>query len=259
MSEGRKARAKEQNDLSERVARELAADERPRTCYDCMFCHTDGGLWMRTLMSGFPVLGLCANHPETPGQWQPIPSKPCRNFRARQQSTVGVKPPEPPDDAIRYIPLTRGLYAIVDARNYTWLSRHKWFAQVCRSGDTFYACRNRCGRTIMMHREIMKPASGEVVDHINGNGIDNREANMRNCTQAQNTLNNRARTQGKSKFKGVYPAGDKWQADIKYEGQRYYLGRFDDKVEAAKARDRKAYELAGEFAYLNFPDEIEGG
>ena len=62
----------------------------------------------------------------------------------------------------------------------------------------------------------------------------------------------------KSRFKGVYPRGEKWYAVFKHKGKTYYLGTFDDEVEAAKARDRKAYELEGEFAYLNFPEEILG-
>ncbi|MBN1361107.1 MAG: HNH endonuclease [Sedimentisphaerales bacterium] len=256
MGKRKKVKAKGHDGLAARIAAELAAEERPRTCYDCMFCREDGSLWMRTLVSGFPVLGMCANHPETPGQWQPVPSEPCRNFRPKP-GLGRVEPPEPPDDTIRYIPLTRGLHAIVDVKNYEWLNQYKWYAQARRDGATFYACRNSRRRTIMMHREIMKPPPGKVVDHINGNGIDNREANMRNCTQAQNTLNKRAAKGCKSGFAGVNPAGDKWQADFKHKGQRQYLGLFDDKIEAAKARGRKAYELAGEFAYLNFPDEIK--
>ena len=71
--------------------------------------------------------------------------------------------------------------------------------------------------------------------------------------------NDRRLPRGKrSRFKGVYPDGDKWYAMIKHQGVTYYLGTFDDEVEAAKARDRKAYELEGEYAYLNFPDEILG-
>ncbi|NLZ07113.1 MAG: hypothetical protein GXY19_18240 [Phycisphaerae bacterium] len=58
-------------------------------------------------------------------------------------------------------------------------------------------------------------------------------------------------------YRGVSPRGDKWIALVGYKGETIYVGLFDDEVEAAKARDRKAYELAGEFAYLNFPDEIQ--
>jgi hypothetical protein len=54
---------------------------------------------------------------------------------------------------------------------------------------------------------------------------------------------------------GVTPCGDKWQAQIRHNGRQYYLGLYDDEVEAAKARDRKALELLGESAYLNVPPE----
>lgn len=256
MTERKKVEAEAHGGLQARIGAELAEEARPRTCYDCLFGRWDGNLWMRTLASGFPVLGMCANHPETPGQWREVPSEPCRNFRAKPRPTVRGEPPEPPDDTIRYITLSRGLYAIVDTKNYARLNRYKWYAQRSDRGNTFYACRSNKGRVISMHREIMKPPPGKVVDHINGNGIDNREANMRNCTQFQNSQNNR-RASGKSKFRGVFPRGDKWQAAVQHNGEAMYLGLFEDEVEAAKARDRKAYELAGEFAYLNFPDEIE--
>jgi hypothetical protein len=54
----------------------------------------------------------------------------------------------------------------------------------------------------------------------------------------------------------VYRKGDKWEAGITYRGEYLYLGLFDDEVEAAKARDRKAYELHGSYAYLNFPEDF---
>ena len=106
-----------------------------------------------------------------------------------------------------------------------------------------------------MHREIMHAPDGMVVDHKNRNGIDNRPDNLRVCTPAQNEYNKAPRGK-RSRFKGVYPDGDKWYAVIKHKGETYYLGTFDDEIAAAKARDRKAYELEGEFAYLNFPEEI---
>jgi hypothetical protein len=90
-----------------------------------------------------------------------------------------------------------------------------------------------------------------VVDHINGNGLDNRRCNLRICTPAQNGLNSRPRVDGKSRFKGVFPHGDRWRAKV---GGRH-LGLFDDEVEAAKARDRLARKLHGKFARLNFPPQ----
>ena len=158
---------------------------RPLTCHDCMFCLSPAGLWMRTLQSGFPFRGLCANHPDTPGQVRELPyDGPCRNFRAKR-----VPPPEPPSDDVRYIPLTRGMHAIVDARNFDWLNQYKWCVQGARYGNVHYAVRRADGRKIFMHREIMQPPPGLFVDHINRNGLDNREANLRNCTRLQNLQN----------------------------------------------------------------------
>ncbi|MDI9433494.1 MAG: hypothetical protein QM570_17405 [Planctomycetota bacterium] len=88
------------------------------------------------------------------------------------------------------------------------------------------------------------------------NGLDNRRCNLRICTQLQNSQNSRRRRPGKSRFRGVFPRGDKWQAAVQHNGKPMYLGLFDEEVEAARARDRKAFELAGEFAVLNFPDEM---
>jgi hypothetical protein len=106
-----------------------------------------------------------------------------------------------------------------------------------------------------MHRQIMKPPKGMVVDHINGNGLDNRGCNLRIRTHLRNLQNSRRRRPGKSRFRSIFPRGDKWQATIPHKGERMYPGLFDDEVEAARARDRKAVELASEFAVLNFPNE----
>ena len=124
------------------------ATERPmRGCHNCVFCISDSLLWARTLLSGFPLTGMCANHPATPGQLREIPHNgPCRNFRPKPGSGR-VESPDPPNDRIRYIPLTRGLHAIVDAKNYEWLSRYKWHAWVAEHVGTHYACRTRRGRT----------------------------------------------------------------------------------------------------------------
>jgi len=118
-----------------------------RSCYDCVFCLSDAALWLRTLMSGFPVAGMCANHPDTPGQLREVPhGGPCRNFRPRPRPQ-GTELPEPPNDEVRYIPLTRGLHALVDAKNYEWLSRHKWSAHDVGRGKAQYAVRGCKGRT----------------------------------------------------------------------------------------------------------------
>ena len=96
-----------------------------RSCCYCVFCISDMLLWARALLSGFPINGMCANHPDTPGKLRPVPGRPCRNFRGKP---LRVDPPQPPNDKVRYIPLTRGLHAIVDTEDYEWLSQCKWSA-----------------------------------------------------------------------------------------------------------------------------------
>jgi hypothetical protein len=253
----RRRNSKNANDPARRpIATGQRQDKRKATptwnCHQCVFCISNVMLWARTILSGFPVTGLCANHAETPGQIRPVPSRPCRNFRPRPRR---VEPPEPPNDNIRYIPLTRGLHAIVDAEDYKWLSQYKWYAHPDTRIKTFYARRHSHGRTMLMHRMIMQPPKGMVIDHINGNGLDNRRCNLRVCTQEQNARNNAPKANAASRFKGVFPCGDKWGAKVTHRKRTHRLGVFDDEVEAAKARDRLALELHGPFARLNFPPE----
>ena len=93
------------------------------------------------------------------------------------------------------------------------------------------------------------------MDHIDRNRLNHRRCNLRVCTRQQNQANV-GPCGGSSRFVGVSRCGKKWRAQIEYQGQVLHLGLFDDEVEAAKARDRKAYELHGSYAYLNFPEDF---
>jgi hypothetical protein len=152
---------------------------------------------------------------------QRLRARGARRARAggRRERAVWTVPPEPPNDEIRYIPLTKGLYAIVDAADYEWLSKYKWTALIV--GDKAYAIRSHKGKTILMHREIMQPPPGMVVDHINGVSLNNRRCNLRVCTPLQNRYNSRPRP----------------------------------KLSAARAYDRRAVAVQGPYARLNFPHE----
>jgi len=174
--------------------------------------------------------------------------------------------------AFRRIPLTQGRYAIVDPAGYPHLSKYKW--RLCRTWgkNTLYAERSirlpngRYSR-ILMHRQIMKNMNSNlrdtryerrttnlVVDHINGDGLDNRRANLRLATVAQNAWNSKKRNP-RSGYKGVWFAEDKglWRAAIVYHGRRIHLGYFKDKIAAAKAYDYAAIKYYKEFARPNFP------
>jgi hypothetical protein len=110
----------------------------------------------------------------------------------------------------------------------------------------------------MMHREIIDPPYPLVVDHINRNALDNRKANLRPATRAQNVLNRPyIRPDGcYSKYKGVswHKHQKKWQAQICYNGRNKCVGCFDDEIDAAKAYDEAAKKYHKEFAVLNFAD-----
>ena len=114
-------------------------------------------------------------------------------------------------------------------------------------------------REVRIHNLILdrQPREGKlVVDHINGNVLDNRKCNLRVCTHAENMRNTTKRRKGNtSGYTGVSKCGKRWAASIGYRGKDIYLGTFGNKEEAARARDLKAIELHGEFASLNFPIE----
>ena len=225
-----------------------------RSCCDCAYAHWNENRCMMPPLGSWTASLICANWAASPGHLREVTvSEPCANFRPRHKAPVWTTVPDPADDEVRYIPLTKGLFATVDAADYEALSQYKWTALV--TGEKVYAIRNHKGRTILMHREIMKPAKGMVVDHIDGSGIHNCRRNLRTCTRQQNLCNTRPRG-GRSQYKGVRfdKRRKKWIAEITYKGRKHYLGAFDDEIDAAKAYDRKAVELFGQFARLNFPD-----
>lgn len=157
---------------------------------------------------------------------------------------------QPLDPSYKLIPLTQGQNAIVDAENYEWLNERNWNARWNNNTKSFYAV---AWSNVRMHRLILGCQPGERGDHENRNTLDNRKNNLRKCTESQNSANRIRHKAGKSGFRGVYPSGTKWQAYVGYKGKLIYLGIFDIREDAAKARDEATIELHGEFAVLNFP------
>lgn len=102
----------------------------------------------------------------------------------------------------------------------------------------------------------MNPAKGFVVDHINGNGLDNRRENLRISTQAQNLWNAKKHKDSSSIYKGVSKRRNdtNWSARIMKNGKAQHIGMFTTETEAASAYNRVAKELFGEFAILNTVD-----
>jgi len=107
-----------------------------------------------------------------------------------------------------------------------------------------------------MHREVIDIPEHMLCDHINGNGLDNRAANLRPATVSQNLCNRRkTKANTRSKYKGLEwdKTQRKWKARIQHNGRKIYLGSFSNEIDAAKAYDEKARKLFKEFACLNFP------
>jgi hypothetical protein len=111
-------------------------------------------------------------------------------------------------------------------------------------------------QTVYLHRLIMGAAKGQTVDHINGNTLDNRRSNLRFATRSQQNMNKGVPSNNTSGFKGAYldKRDQRWAASIWINGEKKSLGYHDAAEDAARAYDRAARELFGEFASLNFPD-----
>lgn len=150
---------------------------------------------------------------------------------------------------MKEIQLTQGYVAIVDDDDYDELSKHRWFAHII--DKSVYVCSYKQG---YMHRLIMKNPKGFEVDHINNNPLDNRKENLRICTRRQNSYNRSNKVSGR--YKGVYSVSgsNKFFSLIKIYQTSINLGTFETQEEAAHAYDKKAIELFGEYACLNFPD-----
>ena len=149
-------------------------------------------------------------------------------------------------------------FALVDDEDYEWLNQWKWYAVPGRK--TFYAARQirtKAGRggqrIVFMHRMILglERIDQTESDHKNGNGLDNQRQNVRKATRVQNCRNRSGRQNTKSKYKGVVGRSNKWRARITVEHKQFHLGYFRTEFAAAKAYDKKAKELFGEFARLN--------
>ena len=159
--------------------------------------------------------------------------------------------------AFRLVPLTKGRFAKVSPCDYPEMMKYKWSAR--RTPWTCYASFYRTikgrNKTFDMHRLIMNPPAGLIVDHIDGDGLNNCRPNLRLATPAQNSRNCCAKINVLSKYKGVSPEKRRncWRTTLTIDGKHIYLGQFNSEIEAAKAYDKGALKYHGRFARLNFP------
>lgn len=152
------------------------------------------------------------------------------------------------------IDLGNNQFALVDFEDYEYLNELKW--HIYKNGNHLYARSsfydNKKQKNILMHRLILEP-KGKCIDHINGNGLDNRKCNLRICERHQNALNRKKNINNSSGFKGVswFKPSQKWRVQIGYKKVVYHIGSFINLIDAARAYNEAAIKYHGEFANLN--------
>lgn len=165
------------------------------------------------------------------------------------------------EEASIILPLTRGYCTIIDAADWGKTTASKWLtSHTNRKGNTdrLYAKSSR-RHVPRLHRVLMDTPQGLVTDHINGDSLDNRRHNLRNCTHAENARNRRKQTTASSPYKGVYPEPSKtspWRARIWLDDRNTNIGVFKTAEDAARAYNEAALKHFGEFAYLNVVPDV---
>jgi HNH endonuclease len=162
---------------------------------------------------------------------------------------------------MKIIGLTQGFCTCVDDDDYDYLIQYSWQIIQSRTDGRVYARHNfwskkdKRPKSILMHHVILKQKSHKDVDHINGDGLDNRKQNLRFISRTQNNYNSQKRVNATSKYKGVSWRKDreKWRAVATINGANKYLGLFNNEITAAAAYDSAAVEHFGEYARFNFP------
>jgi hypothetical protein len=153
-------------------------------------------------------------------------------------------------ESVRYVPLTKGRFALVDSSDYE---------RVVSSGQWHYArgyavkqvkIKDKY-RQILLHRFIMEAKSGEIIDHADGDGLNNCRSNLRICTHSENMRNRRISKNNTTGYKGVVFNGSSWVAQMRHNKETIYLGSYPDPILAAKAYNAAALERQGAFAKLN--------
>lgn len=155
------------------------------------------------------------------------------------------------------VALSQGQVAIIDRADAERVLAHKWYASWCERGCCWYAVRKiHSDQTVLLHRFITGAPDGADVDHANKDTLDNRRANLRVATRAQNMWNRGRTRANRSGFKGVHwdRREKKFRAGIRCNGAYRSLGYFYSAYDAARAYDKAARRLHGEFARLNFTE-----
>lgn len=140
-------------------------------------------------------------------------------------------------------------YTIIDKEDYKRVKNYKWYSDLKQNDCTYVACHIN-SKKVYIHNILLNLI---LVDHINGNTLDNRKENLRKCSHTENSRNAKLSKNNTSGFKGVYWSKDKqkWHVRICINYKSKHLGYFTSLKKAAKAYNKGALKYFGEFARLN--------
>lgn len=154
------------------------------------------------------------------------------------------------------IELTKGKKSIIDDEDFALVSAYKWHLAGRYAGTQLWDSATKKRTYLMMHNLIIHPPEGHVVDHINGDPLDNRRSNLRIASNQQNSWNRRPRSD--SGLLGVRKSGDQWMAAIYPNLTPISLGTYETKELAAAAYNEASKVIYGEFASLNDVEKVDG-
>jgi hypothetical protein len=149
---------------------------------------------------------------------------------------------------MKTIRLTKGYVAKVDNELYSYLSQWNWYY------NSGHAERKESRRHVLMHRVVIDAPEGSLVDHINGDRLDNRRGNLRIASHSTNAMNMR-KHRGASRYKGVSKNGKYWRVQIWKDNRKAFTATAPSERAAAMIYDLNAPLLFGDYARLNFAAE----
>jgi hypothetical protein len=149
---------------------------------------------------------------------------------------------------VKQIALTKGQITLVDDADYARLNHWRWSARHDKRNQTYYAKRETSvgnkSITVLMARQILGLTDPKVfADHIDGDTLNNQRYNLRPAIRSQSQINRGRQNNNTSGFKGVRWHQNGWEANIKVNGKKLYLGRFDTRELTHEAYKAKALEL----------------
>jgi len=145
----------------------------------------------------------------------------------------------------------KGFVTLVDDEDFEFLNQFNWTLTKHKRAKTPYVMRTENTKGILMHRQILKAEKDEMIDHIDGNGLNNQKSNLRFCTQSQNNYNSNRK--GKFGYKGIYykKTHNRFIAVIYINKKPKVVGRCKTAMEAAIIYNQFALKYYGDFAKLN--------